>query len=203
MQETLTEKYEAGELPVTGPGKGSINPLPTRSEDQRIRASSGLDSEEFNALVKKARDFGSHYGRPFMKAKSNFAQAFKKNVDDFICLRGMFPGQGSHDTRLVANTEYTWATFCPEFLGITSDYFGRLVRKLRPEANSGPPGPKTNDDEGTREVPGNNLDDVFAYFSPLKDVPATFATELRTLILHFGLEQQITVVELSSEKFDN
>jgi len=202
MQESLTA-CEAGELPVTALCKDSINPLPAKSEDKKIRSSNGLDAEEFNALVEQAREFGSRYGHPFKKAEHNFAEAFSKNVDKFVRLRAMFPGQGSHDTRLVAHWEYTWATFCPEFLGITSDYFARLVRKLRPSLNPEPAAPKTNGDVATRAVPGNNLDDVFSYFSPLKDVPATFASELRTLILHFGLEQKITVVELSSDKFDN
>ena len=89
MQESLTA-CDAGELPVTALCKDSINPLPAKSEDKKIRPSSGLDAEEFNALVEQAREFGSRYGDPFKKAAHNFAQAFSKNVDKFVRLRAMF-----------------------------------------------------------------------------------------------------------------
>jgi hypothetical protein len=93
---------------------------------------------EFDALVKIARDFGTRYGAPYLKAEATFKKEFTDRVDDFIRLRTMFPGERSRDTRNVDGVEYTWGSFCQTFLYITPNYFARLTRELRP----GPPKPK-------------------------------------------------------------
>jgi hypothetical protein len=95
---------------------------------------STADEDEFDVLVQAAREFGSKYGAPYFKAEVSFSKAFAENVDDFLRLRDMFPRQGSHATRKVEGKEYTWKSFCTTFLQITPEYFGQLVRKLRPGA---------------------------------------------------------------------
>jgi hypothetical protein len=104
------------------------------------------DQEEFDVLVKSAREFGTKYGAPYFKAEAAFSKAFAENVDDFLRLREMFPKQGSHATRRVAGVEYTWKSFCQEFLYITPEYFGQLVRKLRPDPNKVKPEPRSIED---------------------------------------------------------
>jgi hypothetical protein len=100
------------------------------------------EQEEFDLLVERAREFGTKYGAPYLKAESTFSKAFAEDVDDFLRLREMFPKQGSHATRTVAGQEYTWKSFCKEFLCITPEYFGQLVRKLRPDSNGVRPKPR-------------------------------------------------------------
>jgi len=104
------------------------------------------DQEEFDVLVKAAREFGTKYGAPYSKAAAAFSKAFAENVDDFLCLREMFPRQGSHATRAIAGVEYTWKSFCQEFLYITPEYFGQLVRKLRPDPKKVKPEPRPIED---------------------------------------------------------
>src|ERR1035437_2303049 len=104
------------------------------------------DQGEFDVLVQAAREFGTKYGAPYFKAADAFSKAFAENVDDFLCLREMFPRQGSHATRAIAGVEYTWKSFCQEFLYITPEYFGQLVRKLRPDPNKVKPEPRPIED---------------------------------------------------------
>lgn len=104
------------------------------------------DQEDFDALVRAAREFGTKYGAPYLKAEAVFSKAFAENVDDFLRLREMFPRQGSHATRAVAGVEYTWKGFCQQFLYITPEYFGQLVRKLRPNPNKVKPEPRLVED---------------------------------------------------------
>jgi hypothetical protein len=103
--------------------------------DKQDTASERPEQEEFGVLVERAREFGTKYGAPYFKAEATFSKAFEENVDDFLRLREMFPKQGSHATRTVAGVEYTWKSFCQQFLYITPEYFGQLVRKLRPDPN--------------------------------------------------------------------
>ena len=104
------------------------------------------DQEEFDVLVKSAREFGTKYGAPYFKAEAAFSKAFAENVDDFLHLREMFPKQGSHATRAIAGVEYTWKSFCQELLYITPEYFGQLARKLRPDPNKVKPEPRSIED---------------------------------------------------------
>jgi hypothetical protein len=104
------------------------------------------EQEEFDLLVERAREFGTKYGAPYLKAESTFSKAFAENVDDFLCLREMFPKKGSHATRTVAGQEYTWKSFCTTFLYITPEYFGQLVRRLRPDPNKPTPEPRPVED---------------------------------------------------------
>jgi hypothetical protein len=104
------------------------------------------DQEEFDVLVKAAREFGTKHGAPYSKAKTAFSDAFAENVDSFLRLREMFPKQGSRATRTVAGEEYTWKGFCQRFLYITPEYFGQLVRKLRPDPDKPKPEPRPVED---------------------------------------------------------
>ena len=104
------------------------------------------EQEEFDVLVRAAREFGTKYGAPYFKAEATFSKAFEENVDDFLRLREMFPKQGSHATRTVAGVEYTWKSFCQQFLYITPEYFGQLVRKLRSDPNKVKPKPRPMED---------------------------------------------------------
>ena len=114
--------------------------------DTQNPASEPTDQEEFDVLVKAAREFGTQYGAPYRKAEATFSKAFEQNVDDFLRLREMFPKQGSHAPRTIAGVEYTWKSFCQEFLYITPEYFGQLVRKLRPDPNKPKPEPRIVED---------------------------------------------------------
>lgn len=100
--------------------------------DSQNTTSERTEQEEFSVLVEAGREFGTRYGAAYSKAEATFSEAFAENVDDFLRLRDMFPKQGSHATRTIAGVEYTWKTFCKEFLCVTPEYFGQLVRKLRP-----------------------------------------------------------------------
>jgi hypothetical protein len=104
------------------------------------------DQEEFDVLVQAAREFGTKYGAPYFQAEASFSKAFAENADDFLRLGDMFPRQGSHATRTVEGKEYTWRSFCTTFLHITPEYFGQLVRKLRPGPKPDKPEPRLIED---------------------------------------------------------
>jgi len=104
------------------------------------------DQDEFDVLVQAAREFGTKYSAPYFKAEAAFSKAFAENVDDFLRLRDMFPKRGSHATRTIAGEQYTWRSFCTTLLQITPEYFGRLVRTLRPGPKPGKPEPRRLED---------------------------------------------------------
>lgn len=131
---TATVTAEASEV------VSSISPEPQSTASERT------EQEEFSVLVEEAREFGTRYGAAYSKAETTFSEAFAESVDDFLRLRDMFPKQGSHATRTIAGVEYTWKTFCKEFLCVTPEYFGQLVRKLRPGLKPAKPEPRRPED---------------------------------------------------------
>jgi hypothetical protein len=118
----------------------------SRPPETQNTASERTEQEEFDVLVEAAREFGTRYGATYFKAEATFSKAFAENVDDFLRLREMFPKQGSHATRRIGGVEYTWKSFCQQFLYITPEYFGQLVRRLRPDRNKVKPKPRSIED---------------------------------------------------------
>lgn len=128
---------------VTPEVSETILSVPPESQNT---TSERTEQEEFSVLVEAAREFGTRYGALYSKAEATFSEAFAENVDDFLRLRDMFPKQGSHATRTIAGVEYTWKRFCNEFLCVTPEYFGQLVRKIRPGLKPAKPEPRRPED---------------------------------------------------------